>query len=459
MLKCDGQTNYAYFKERKWFLETVVKERIGIEEFIKVLLQQANEATLKKLSNYFELTTPLARHLLAKLDQKTVVVAAERLNFLSYEPMTVENLDRCLTLFKEISSDIQQRKENYSKLFKCSIATGSEIATKTFEWILKRFKNEQLIVVEEFIDSLTDLDNRFHVAFVPHHQEAIEAIFDIAINHIQRTKNTLEKIQKFGITLLKRAEYCRQSHTRDSLHSFGSKIIKKYDDALKIEMNSVNQEVLFDLHFFRCFTIDHTLSNSYELPLSLIDARHIFVDILVDYVFPKMVEECDISDLSFNLDKFFVDSWREPKINTFLVSFFFDHLRTSKTLQAKFKIDEESSLIRKFLKQKSTQVARAQRLIDEIGPIFLLNDKIQQIIVKSGHHRELIDRLLESEQVVTGNQLASEGDTLLLILDARVKMMPIPGLNIATLQTCLTNLTGKQQKHIVNIILNSYLQV
>jgi hypothetical protein len=55
--------------------------------------------------------------------------------------------------------------------------------------------------------------------------------------------------------------------------------------------------------------------------------------------------------------------------------------------------------------------------------------------------------------------LSNEQSQFVTNLNSQTKNLKWPGLNIDLLNNCSKFLTGKQQEHIKNIILNDYLQV
>jgi hypothetical protein len=218
---------YAIQKQSKWFLDIVVKQRIGQEEFLKKLFQQGKKCALPLLATYSELSAPLSRHLLGQLDRTEIVDAAQRLEFLRYEPMTSAVFDQFLSLFKQISSNVDQRMKTYPLLLQCAVLTSVEQVSKVLEWITKRFVNEQLIVVEHFLEHFENYDDRFHLTIVPKNLKAIEDLTNLALNHLQHTSNTIESIVGYAILLLKRAEYHRVEDTKIQLREFACKIIKQ----------------------------------------------------------------------------------------------------------------------------------------------------------------------------------------------------------------------------------------
>ncbi|CAF1595103.1 unnamed protein product [Didymodactylos carnosus] len=218
---------YAVRKRRQWFFDIVVQERIGKEEFLKKLFKQGNESSLCRLAGYPELSTPLSRHLLSQLERSDVVQAKQRLSLLRYEQMTTEIFDQFLSLFKQTGSDVTQRALNYPLLLECAIATNQENVRKVLQWIEKRFANEQLMVIEQFLQSLCTYNNQFQLQVVPYNLETIEAILNLAFNHLQKTSTTLKIIVSYAFALLTRAEHHQNKDERDKLQEFSYNIIKR----------------------------------------------------------------------------------------------------------------------------------------------------------------------------------------------------------------------------------------
>lgn len=193
-------------QQRKWFFDHIVQERIGREEFLKKLFKNGTESHLDLLSNIPELSVPFARHLLAQLNQSEVISVHQRASFLRYELMTSDIFDQFLSLFQQCGSDINERKSMYTLLLQCAISTDRQSVKHVLQWIEKRFTNEQLIVIENFLRNLSSYNDRFQFEYLPDNFETIERIMNLAFNHIQRTSTTLEIILTYGLLLLIRTE-------------------------------------------------------------------------------------------------------------------------------------------------------------------------------------------------------------------------------------------------------------
>jgi hypothetical protein len=217
-----AQKLFVRRKQRKWFFEIIINERIGREEFLNKLLKNGAENDLYLLSDFPELSVPLVRHYLSQVDQSELISPEHRASFLRYEPLTTEIFNQFLSLFQQIGSDTNGRKRMYTLLLQCAISTEQQSVKYVLQWIQKRFINEQLVVIEYFLRNLSSYDDRFHLEYLPDNFEVIEAIMEIAFNHLQRTITTLETILTYGVLLLVRAENSQQK-----IQEFACKIITR----------------------------------------------------------------------------------------------------------------------------------------------------------------------------------------------------------------------------------------
>jgi hypothetical protein len=211
-------------KQRKWFWDIVIQQRIGKDLFLQKFLKEGNEATLKLLDEYSELTNPLSIHLLSKSERNEIVTPEKRLSLIRYQIMTKELFDLFLSLFKQTGSNVDQRQKNYPIFLQCAFSTNEQFTQNVLQWIEKRFTNEQLIVVEHFIAVLESFNDQFHLQILPNNFKSIETIINIAINHLQRSTNTLSIIIKYGTHLLKRIEHYQ---LKDNIQQFAIQIIKQ----------------------------------------------------------------------------------------------------------------------------------------------------------------------------------------------------------------------------------------
>jgi len=211
-------------KQRKWFWDIVIQQRIGTDLFLQKLLKEGNEATLKLLDEYSELTNPLSIHLLSKSERNEIVTPEKGLSLIRYQIMTKELFDLFLSLFKQTGSNVDQRQKNYPIFLQCAFSTNEQFTQNVLQWIEKRFTNEQLIVIEHFIALLESFNDQFHLQILPNNFKSIQTIIDIAINHLQRSTNTLSIIIRYGTHLLKRIE---QYQLKDNIQQFAIQIIKQ----------------------------------------------------------------------------------------------------------------------------------------------------------------------------------------------------------------------------------------
>ena len=214
-------------KQRKWFWDILVNERIGKKVFLEKLLKDGDENILSVLKNYLELTHPLSVHLLSKQERDGIVEARQRLLLLHYQRMTKELFEQFLSLFKQTGSDVDQRRTNYPLFLRCAVSTNEQFAQDVLQWIEKRFTNEQLMVIEHFIEKLSSYPPQFHFEILPKNIKSIETIINLAINHLQRTTNTLRTVAEYGIFLLKRAEHYQNKEQKEYLQQFALGIIKQ----------------------------------------------------------------------------------------------------------------------------------------------------------------------------------------------------------------------------------------
>ncbi|CAF4767172.1 unnamed protein product, partial [Rotaria socialis] len=175
---------YSSRKRRKWLLDIVINERIGKELFVDKLLKQGNEETLLLFEEYTEITTPLSLYFISQYETNKTVSASHRLSLIRYQFMTKDIFDQFLTLFYQTNSNVKQREQNYLLFLQCVVSTNDEQVKNVLQWIQKRCTNERLAIIENFLDSLSRYNNRFHLKILPNNFEIIEAIIELAINHL-----------------------------------------------------------------------------------------------------------------------------------------------------------------------------------------------------------------------------------------------------------------------------------
>jgi hypothetical protein len=191
------------------------------------------------------------------------------------------------------------------------------------------------------------------------------------------------------------------------------------------------------------------------LSRSLPMACNLLANVLTSDIFPKLISKCLVTEVNNLLMKCFHDASCLRQIDSFVHSFFFEHLCLSAKLQSAFNIDEHSFLISLLLKPRTTRLERVHRLLNEIDQIFFLHIDVQRTVLRSPQCRPFIDKLLEDEKCVDINKLSPEQSNL----TSNIQDKKIPGFNINILNNCHYQLTGQQQEYITKIIRNDYLQV
>ncbi|CAF3244997.1 unnamed protein product, partial [Rotaria sp. Silwood2] len=203
---------------------------------------------------------------------------------------------------------------------------------------------------------------------------------------------------------------------------------------------------------------DYITVNSSPINESYPEARRLFADILVQDVFPKLISKLMLQELNNALDIFIENAWRLPQIDSFLNLFFLESLCSSTKLQSSFEIDGHANIISFYLKNKSTQFERVNQLINNIDKIFFIDHNVQRIVLRSQQHRKFLNDLIQDDKCVDFDKLSNEQSKLSTKLNSYTKNLKLPGLDINLLSYSFRQLTGKQQEHITNIILNDYLQ-
>ncbi len=214
-------------KRRQWLFDIVIHQRIGKELFIEKLLNEGNETTLKLFEEYAEITTPLSLHLISQYETNKSVTAKQHLSLIRYQLLTKDIFDQFLILFNQTSSSINQREQNYILLLQCAFSTNDEQVKNVLQWIQKRFTNERIIIIEKFLRSLSEYNNRFQLEILPNNFQTIEAIIELALNHFQQSTDTLQIIVNYGLLLLQRVEYHPNKEIREQIQTFACKIIKR----------------------------------------------------------------------------------------------------------------------------------------------------------------------------------------------------------------------------------------
>ncbi|CAF4749671.1 unnamed protein product [Rotaria sp. Silwood2] len=141
--------------------------------------------------------------------------------------MTENLYDQFLSLFKKTGSDVNQRQQNYVFFLQSAILTNEQYIKNVIQWIEKRFTNEQLIVIENFLNNLSSYNMKLNFQSLINNFDSIESIINIAINHLQQSTTTLRTIISYGSFLLKSIEYHPNKQTKELIQQFATKIIRK----------------------------------------------------------------------------------------------------------------------------------------------------------------------------------------------------------------------------------------
>lgn len=166
-----------------------------------------------------------------------------------------------------------------------------------------------------------------------------------------------------------------------------------------------------------------------------------------------------LNQLDYILTSIIEKSWSFPQIDSFLHLFFTEYLNSSKNIELSFNINEYSSMISLFLKNKLKKFERINYLINIFDKRFFIDENVQRIMLQSQQYKDFIDQLIEDNKCVTLEKLSNEINKIHLISTFQSDHVKFPGLNVNLLNYCFRLLTGKQQEHITKIILNDYLQV
>ncbi|CAF4130372.1 unnamed protein product [Rotaria sordida] len=222
------------------------------------------------------------------------------------------------------------------------------------------------------------------------------------------------------------------------------------------DIAKISEVVIFNK---RCFsTSDNIRPDGTTLSKSYPEACSILADILITDLFPTLISKTMLDELSNSLESYIDEAWHLPQIDSFINTFFTQSLLSSTKLQSSFQIDEHSSMISFYLKNKSTRFERVNQLINKIDKIFFIDTNVQRIALHSQKYKQLIDELIQDNKCLTIDKLTNEQCKLSTVLSSKTKNLKLPGLYINILSSCYYLLTGKQQQHITHIILNDYLR-
>ena len=117
--------------------------------------------------------------------------------------------------------------KNYQLFLKCALSTNEQSVEKVLQWIEKRFTNEQLIVLEGFVDQLYALDDQFQFEILPNNLKSVQTILSLTQNHLQRTENTSKTIMRYAVRLLKRAEVYANKEQKAKVQMFATQMMKE----------------------------------------------------------------------------------------------------------------------------------------------------------------------------------------------------------------------------------------
>ncbi|CAF2271729.1 unnamed protein product, partial [Rotaria magnacalcarata] len=347
--------------------------------------------------------------------------------------MTPNLYDKFLLLMKNTGSDVYQRRKNYVLLFQCALLTNQQFLKTVIQFIAKRFANEQLIVIEYFLNYLTSAQAQLHFQILPDNLESIETIISIAMNHLQKSYSIRNAIPTYASNLLRCVEYYRNQEAKKIIQEFALKIMKKY-----------------------CSGDDFTF-NVLDIPESYTETWRQIADFLISDIYPALISGSKFSTLDNSLDMLKTKVSYLPQIDSFINSFFTKTLLESEKIQSELKIGNLHAMIDLFLKNRSTRFERANHLINKVDKVFFMHKTVQRIAVCSQQHRQLIDTLLQDDKCLTLEKLLKESNKFLKNSVHEIRYYKVPGLDTDILNSSLHRLTGKQQEHITNIILNDYL--
>lgn len=139
------------------------------------------------------------------------------------------------------------------------------------------------------------------------------------------------------------------------------------------------------------------------------ETRNILAEIFVSNFYPTLINECYWDTFKYSLLYDFNESWSIPKIDAFLNSFLTTHLISSKDILESLNQQDIETFVSLYLKAKSTQLERAQFLIEQMDKRLILNSDVQRIILRTPKYRSLIDQLLQDDKILTVDKLLNDG--------------------------------------------------
>ena len=87
-----------------------------------------------------------------------------------------------------------------NNVFHCSV---TKPLTKVLQWLERRFASEQLIAVQTLSSELYASKDRFHLANL----SSVQAIIDLALNHLRQSSRIFCTIIHYGVLLLQRVKH------------------------------------------------------------------------------------------------------------------------------------------------------------------------------------------------------------------------------------------------------------
>lgn len=432
------------FQQRKGFFDEIILKKIGLKD---QLMKYAIKQSLPLLRQYPELTNEISLNLLKKkAKQDGFVKAEDRLEYLRYQFFSKDLFEQFLLLFKQTGSNVNQRQLNYPLLLQSAISTDNPSLTQNaIEFLTKRFTNEQLIVIETFLDELRSFDRHFHLQILPLNLHSIETIFDIAMNHLQRTSTTLSYLIKYSIDLLRFIE----NKPNQSIETFAIQTIRK---------SIFFKEIFIKIYLvlFRSFEKDDDVIYSIDDVSNCFPrTRRILLEIFIDQIVPKLISKGQFDRINRLLSSYTNKKKIPQELDVFLNKFFREDLLSLK----RFPLEDGSILVQLFLQNRSTRFERVDFLMNQINRIFFFDENVQRILLHSEQHRSFLDQLLEQNKLITTDQFSNEQNSVQIETNSSMDDRKLPGLSLNVLSTSLRFCTGKEQEYLTNLLIEHFIPV
>ena len=211
-------------KQEEWFVKIIVEQHLGKEKFIADLIKYGKEPSLTHLAAYPQFTSPVAMQLIKEAEQNGLVENSRRLTLLQYRQFDDQVFEEFLALFRKTNSDVRQRAQNYSLLLRCAhAAQNPSLMSKVLLYFQKKLLNDQLLVLESFLDSLVEFNRRFVLETLPANLPVIRSIFDLALNHLQESSSIRRTSINYAMDLLRIMEH----QPNEQVHNFALELIDK----------------------------------------------------------------------------------------------------------------------------------------------------------------------------------------------------------------------------------------